>query len=155
MVVVMSACVIIDTNEIMSLLVLLVSPESVGSILTGPGPLCEGDAALLTCNVTGGTALVWRNAQNFGIGEQLSPDSPSTSTVTVGGVLFTVTLLIPTSPHFVSQLSFTASADMNGEVVFCSSFSPSSGIAEDNITLQVESISKYLSICLLKLDTRC
>ena len=48
---------------------------------------------------------------------------------------------MPTSPHFVSQLSFTASADMNGEVVLCGSVSPS-GVTMENITLQVETISE-------------
>ena len=116
------------------------SLSPVGSILTGPGPLCAGHTALLTCNVTGGIALLWTYDDST-ISETLTPTSQPTSTVTVGGVLFTVTLLIPTSPHFVSQLSFNASADMNGEVVLCVSVSPS-GLSEENIILQVETISK-------------
>ena len=127
------------------LLVLLVSPENVGSIRTDTEPLCTGHTALLTCNVTGGRFISWSyDVQDdySAIGETLTPTSQQTFTVTVGGVLFTVTLLIPTSPHFVSQLSFTASADMNGEVVVCGSFSPSAGLSQENITLRVENISK-------------
>ena len=122
---------------------MLVSPESVGSILTDPGPLCAGQTALLTCNVTGGTTLVWRY-DNSRIGE-LVTQPLTTLTDTVEGVIFTVTLLMPTSPHFVSELSFTASSDMNGEVVWCAS-SSLSGVSLENITLQVERISKYVCI---------
>ena len=130
-----------DTDTI----VLLVSPESVGSILTGPGPLCEGDAALFTCNVTRGTIITWNYVtntdNNFFIGETLTPGSQPSYTDTVEGVFFSITVLMPTSTHFVSQLSFTASAEMTGEAILCRSGSPA-GVTEKSITLQVDSISK-------------
>ena len=73
--------------------------------------------------------------------------------------------------HYLSELSFTASADMNGEVVLCGSFSPSSGAAEasvpgffhigsihiraehtDNITPQVRGIIMTWAGCVLLCD---
>ena len=118
----------------MIFLVLLVSP--VGSILTDPEPLCEGVPAMLTCNVTGGTLIVWRY-NNSRIGDELE-FVQQTFNDTVGGVRFTGTLLID-SPHLVSQLNFVANDTMNGEVVLCQSI-----ISLENITLQVESTSKYI-----------
>ena len=115
----------------------------VGStIVTDPEPLCAGHPALLTCNITEGTVIAWRYV-NFSIGGTLTPASHTTSTDTVGGVLFTVALLMPTSPYFVSQLSFTASAEMNGEVVMCGGLSPSGDIVQ-SIILQVESIGNLV-----------
>ena len=33
---------------------------SISGLLTDPGPLCPGDMATLTCNITGGLAQQWR-----------------------------------------------------------------------------------------------
>ena len=126
------------------LLVLLASPESVGRRLIDPGPVCVGHTALLTCNVTGGIAINWYYTTNTGFTYTVFTSSydPPTYTETVGGVLFTVTLLMPTSPHLVSQLSFNASAEMNGETFLCQFGYPSSYVSEDRITLQVGTIGK-------------
>ena len=43
---------------------LLVSPT--GSVLTDPGPLCAGQRATLTCNITGGVALDWNYIDSSG-----------------------------------------------------------------------------------------
>ena len=128
---------------LMIFIVLLVYP--VDSTLTGSGSLCAGQTALFTCNVTGGITVLWRYVTDAGdspIGELLNPTSGPTSTDTVGGVLFTVTLLMPTRPHLVTQLNFTASANMNGGVVLCST--TTSSTSSENITLEVENVSKYL-----------
>ena len=66
----------------------------------------------------------------------------------MGGVLFTVALLMPTSPHFVSQLNFTASDTVNGNNVSCEGIyfsSGSAGLLTQAVRLQVESISKHSS----------
>ena len=56
------------------------------------------------------------------------PDDP----VEVLGVEFTVSLLMPTSPHFVSQISFVASEMMNGRILACSA-----GTSSGSVTIQV------------------
>ena len=123
---------------------MLVSPESVGRVLIDPGPICIGHTALLTCNVTGGLAINWIYVTNTGFDYTVFTSSydPPTFTETVGGVLFTATLLMPTSPHFVSQLSFNASADMNGEAFLCQFAHPSGYAIDNRITLQLESVCK-------------
>ena len=69
-------------------------------------------------------------------------------TDTVGGVLFTGTVLMPTSPHFVSQLNFTASDIMNGSNVLCEGLSGSADLLAQAVRLEVESISKHNSLLL-------
>ena len=76
----------------------------------------------------------------FGV---LTSASQPTNTDTVGGVLFTVALLMPTSPHFVSQLNFTASDIMNGSNVLCEGSSGSADLLAQAVRLEVESISKH------------
>ena len=79
------------------------------AVLTDPGPLCSGQPVLLTCNITGGVDLIW-SYNSVVIGGQISPTRPPpTGPVSVGGVQFTLTLLLA-RPDMVSKISFTATA---------------------------------------------
>ena len=104
------------------------------SVLTDPGPLCDGQPATLTCNITGGSALNW----GYGVagGEESLPTVTSAFQspliMMVGSVEFTVSLL-ETSPVFVSGISFVASTVMNGRVLTCIG----SGATDEQINLQV------------------
>jgi hypothetical protein len=49
---------------------LLTSPVS--CLLTYPGPLCPGDMAALTCNITGGQAQLWLY-NNIEVGMPIAP----------------------------------------------------------------------------------
>ena len=71
----------------------------VSAILTDPGPVCEGDTVLLTCTIPGGVQLIWRyNSAGIGNGA-VEPDSlPPTNPDTVGGVVFTLSVLEDSSP---------------------------------------------------------
>ena len=77
---------------------------------------------MLTCSVADGVAIDWfyRNGR-IGQGISLS-QPPSSDPVTVGGVLFTLTLS-QSSNSLISNLTFTASLDMDGGVVRCTGFS--------------------------------
>ena len=44
----------------MILLALVSLLPSISGLLTDPGPLCPGDMATLTCNITGGVIQQWR-----------------------------------------------------------------------------------------------
>ena len=107
----------------------------VSAILTDPGPVCTGDTVVLTCTIPGGVQLIWRY-NNEVIGDGVD---------TVGGVMFTQNLL-DSSPDLVSQLSFTASTDVNGGIIQCvGDAATSTGGFEsvsDDITVQVEQICK-------------
>ena len=104
---------------------MLLSPSS-GSLLTDPGPLCAGQTATLTCNITGTgvVSLEW-NYVAAGLqdgviaayrrGEPFSPSNP----VVVAGVEFTVSVLMSTATQVVSQISFVASSMMSGTGLDC------------------------------------
>ena len=118
----------------------------VSAILTDPGLVCEGDTVLLTCTIPGGVTLLWRyNNERIGSGvyQPASNTVPPTNPDTVGGVVFTLSLL-DSSPDLVSQLSFTASTDVNGGIIQCAGdAATSTGGFEsvfDDITVQVEQI---------------
>ncbi len=121
-------------------MLLLVLPLA-SCILTDPGPLCTGQTATLTCNITGGTRIHW-NYNVGGSGGRIptyDPDigvSPPTEPVTVNGVEFTVSVLM-TQPHLVSTISFVPSAMMNGGELVCIGFSGL--LVSEAITLHVDS----------------
>ena len=75
----------------------------------------------LTCTIPGGVSLGWRyNNVLIGGGTYVPVTNtvPPTNPDTVGGVVFTHSLL-DSSPDLVSQLSFTASSDVNGGIIQC------------------------------------
>ena len=116
----------------------------VSAILTDPGLVCEGDTVLLTCTIPNGILLVWGyEGEVIGNGVYRPPNVPPTNPDTVGGVVFTHSLL-DSSPDLVSQLSFTASSDVNGGVIQCVGDAATStdGVesVSDVITVQVEQI---------------
>ena len=119
-------------------LVLLVSP--VGSVLTDPGPLCEGRTVVLNC--TGGQGHDWRYDMSRGvIINNIVP--PPTEPVELSGVQFTFSQLSP-SPHLITQISFMSSQEMNGRILTCTSLSVGS-IETSEVTLTiVEGDSKLI-----------
>ena len=120
---------------------MLTSPAVATTTLPDPGPLCAGQTAVLTCSVTDGENIRWRYRDET-VGALLSlSQPPPPDPVTVGGVQFTLTLS-QNSNSLISQLSFTASPDMDGGVVSCTGFSGT--FSDDEITLQVEMICKSL-----------
>ncbi len=124
------------------------------SVLTNPGPLCTGQTATLTCNITGGTRISWiynvrGSVETIPTFNPNAGISPPTEPVTVNGVEFTVSVLMPTSPHLVSIISFVASAMTNGGILACIGFS--SAQVEEEVTLQVESFSELENTSLAKL----
>ena len=115
------------------------------AILTDPGPVCEGDTVVLNCTITVGAFLRW-NYNDVLIGGGLYAPSinkvPPTNPDTVGGVVFTHSLL-DSSPDIVSQLSFTASADVNCGIILCAGHDASFAQGDidnilDDITVQVD-----------------
>ena len=105
---------------------------------------------LLTCTIPGGVTLGWRyNSDNGLIGNGVYQPAnnivPPTNPDTVRGVVFTHSLL-DSSPDLVSQLSFTASDDMNGGVIRCVGDAATStdGVesVSDDIIVQVEQFCK-------------
>ena len=126
---------------------MLVSPASSALTLTDQGPLCTGQTATLTCNITGGTTLNWDYIVDNVIGSIPTYDPiinvfPPPDPVTVFGVEFTVTVLMPTSPILVSRISFTASTIMNARILQCSGI-VGSMVESESTTLQVVSAGKY------------
>ena len=120
----------------------------VSAILTDPEPVCTGDTVLLTCTIPGGVSLTWSyNNERIGGGRYVPVTNtvPPTNPNTVGGVVFTHSLL-DSSPDLVSQLSFTASTDVDGGVIQCvGDAATSTGgfeVVSDDITVQVEQICK-------------
>ena len=114
----------------------------VSAILTDPGLVCEGDTVLLTCTIPMGVQLIWRyNGDLIGNGavqpDRLPPDNPDT----VGGVVFTLNVLDDTSPDLVSQLSFTASTDMDGGTIECAGFDGTNSVSDDTV-IQVGQMCK-------------
>ena len=115
----------------------------VSAILTDPGLVCEGDPVVLTCTIPMGVQLIWRyNGDLIGNGavqpDRLPPDNPDT----VGGVVFTLSLLEDTSPDdLVSQLSFTASTDMDGGTIQCAGTNGTSSVSDDSV-IQVGQMCK-------------
>ena len=86
------------------------SPAS--SILTGPGTLCTGQRATFTCNITDGIDLTW----TYGADRLLTIDidtDPLLDPVMVMSdtITFTVSRLMPTTTHLVSEISFTGGQD--------------------------------------------
>ena len=119
----------------------VLSPAVATTILPDPGPLCAGQTAVLTCSVADGVTIDWLY-RNGCIGPSLSLSQPPPSgPVTVGGVEFTLTLSQNSNP-LISQLSFTASPDMDGGVVRCTGGLFDGTFRSDEITLQVEMICK-------------
>ena len=116
--------------------------SSASSVLTDPGPLCPGQTTTLTCNITGGSRLNWDYDAGTGMRGRIATINPSldalpsSNPVLVFGVEFTVSLLMPTSPHFVSQISFQASAMMTSGVIHCfTAVAPA--VVDESVTLQV------------------
>ena len=120
-------------------------PVSVSGTLSGPGTVCLGDTATLTCNITGAITLVWLFGNNleitsldtgggvFGLGER--------PPVVMFGLAFSFSVLA-TSPQFVSQLRFVPDDDsfiMNGAPVTCRE-AAGSGDFRETITTAVAAI---------------
>ena len=120
----------------------MLSPAVATTTLPDPGPLCAGQTAVITCSVADGVNLRWRYRNEF-VGSVISlNEPPPPDPVTVGGVQFTLTLSQNSNP-LISQLSFTASPDMDGGVVRCSGGIADGTFPSDEITLQVEMICKF------------
>ena len=114
-----------------------------GTTLPDPGPLCANQTAVLTCSVTDGVTIRWRYRNKF-VGSIISlNEPPSSDPVTVEGVQFTRTLS-QNSTHLISQLSFTASPDMDGGGVRCTGGLSDGTFPFDEITLQVEILRKSI-----------
>ena len=97
---------------------------------------------LLTCTVPEGVQLLWRyNGASIGSGAVEPGRLPPINPDTVEGVEFTHSLLECASPDLVSQLSFTASTDMDGGTIQCVGTDGTS-IVTDDIVIQVEQICK-------------
>ena len=127
--------------QILLVIAVVLSPAVATTTLSDPGPLCAGQPAVLTCSVADGVTIRWRyRGETVGSLLALS-QPPSPDPVTVGGVQFTLTLS-QNSTHLISQLSFTASPDIDGSVVRCTGFSDT--FSSDEITLQVEMICKSI-----------
>ena len=117
----------------------------VSAILTDPGPVCEGDTVVLNCTIPAGVLLRWNyNDERIGGGIYAPSinEVPPTNPDTVGNVVFTHSLL-DSSPDIVSQLSFTASADVNCGIILCAGRDAASAEDDydnilDDITVQVE-----------------
>ena len=121
----------------------MLSPAVATTTLPDPGPLCAGQTAVLTCSVANGTTIRWRYRGGT-VGPLISlTQPPSSDPVTEGGVQFTLTLSGQNSNPLISQLSFTASPDMDGGVVRCTGES-GGGFSSDVRTLQVEMICKSI-----------
>ena len=121
----------------------MLSPAVATTTLSDPGPLCVGQTAVLTCSVADGVSIRWRYRDET-VGALISlSQPPSSGPVTVGGVQFTLTLS-QSSNSLISQLSFTASLDMDGGVVRCTGFSGTFSSGE--ITLQVEMMCKSIIV---------
>ena len=122
----------------------VLSPAVATTTLPDPGPLCIGQTAVLTCSVTDGVSIEWFY-RDVAIGPFLSPTvPPSSNPVTVGGVQFTLTLS-QNSNSLISNLSFTASPDMDDGVVRCLGESRGGAFSPDERTLQVEVICKSVN----------
>ena len=120
----------------------MLSPAVATTTLSDPGPLCVGQTAVLTCSVADGVTIRWIYRNEF-VGSVISlNEPPPPDPVTVGGVQFTLTLSQDNNP-LISQLSFTASPDMDGGVVRCSGGIADGTFSSDAITLQVEMICKF------------
>ncbi len=127
---------------------MLVSPAS--SVLTDPGPLCRDQPATLTCNITGGTVLIWNYDADGTMPVQLAIINLGTNTlapadpvVTPDGVAITVSLLMPTDLQLVSQISFVATDSVNGAEIVCTGVTRAGTLVPDeSVTLQVFTISK-------------
>ena len=129
--------------QILSVIAVVLSPAVATTTLSDPGPLCAGQTAVLTCSVADGVTIRWRYRNEF-VGPVVSPSlPPSPDPVTVGGVQFTLTLSQNSNP-LISQLSFTASPDMDGGVVRCTGGIADGTFPADEITLQVEMICKSI-----------
>ena len=97
---------------------------------------------MLTCSVADGVTIRWRYRNDF-VGSLLSLSlPPPPDPVTEGGVQFTLTLS-QSSNSLISQLSFTASPDMDGGVVQCQGES-GGAFSFDERTLQVETLRKSI-----------
>ena len=124
-----------------------VSEVSATTTLTASGPLCADQTTVLTCTVPQGISIRWtyRGSQFGGL---ITPSQPPPSgPISVSGVEFTLSLLEDSSPDLVSQLSFTASTDVDGAVVVCAGVSPTGldgmvDVSTGSITLQVQQICK-------------
>ena len=120
---------------------------SATTTLTASGPLCADQTAVLTCTVPQGRSIRWTYSGSQ-FGGLITPSQPPPSDpIPVEGVEFTLSLLEGTSPDLVSQLSFTASTDVNGAVVVCAGVSPTGPdgmqeVSTGDITLQVQQICK-------------
>ena len=122
----------------------VLSPAVATTTLSDPGPLCVGETAVLPCSVADGVTITWFY-RDESIGLSISPSQPPSNRpsnpVTVGGVQFFRTVN-QNGTHLISQLSFTASLDMDGSEVRCTGLS--GGIfSSDERTLQVEMLCKY------------
>ena len=130
-------------NSLPNYAAVVLTPAVATTTLSDPGPLCAGQTAVLTCSVADGVSIEWFY-RDVAIGPFISPAvPPSSNPVTVGGVQFTRTLS-QNSNSLTSQLSFTASPDMDGSVVRCLGESPSDAFSDVEITLQVEMICKSI-----------
>ena len=131
-------------NSLPNYVAVVLSPAVATTTLPDPGPLCAGQTAVLTCSVTDGVNIRWRyRDENVGAVLSLS-QPPSSDPVTVGGVQFTLTLSSQNSNPLISNLSFTASPDMDGGVVRCTGGIADGTFPSDEITLQVEMICKSI-----------
>ncbi len=122
----------------------------VNSVLTDPGPLCRDQPSTLTCNITGGTTLIWNYDPDGTMPFQLSIINLATDTfpppdpvVTPAGVAITVSLLMPTDLQLVSQISFVATDSVNGDTISCGGLTRAGTVVPpESVTLQVFTMSK-------------
>ena len=122
----------------------MLSPAVATTTLSDPGPLCANQTVVLTCSVADGAAIRW-TYRGETVGPLLSLSlPPPPDPVPVGGIQFTLTLSSQNSNPLISNLSFTASPDMDGGVVSCQGES-GGGFSFDERTLQVEMICKSIN----------
>ena len=130
-------------NSLPNSAAVVLTPAVATTTLPDPGPLCAGQTAVLTCSVADGVTIRWRYRNEF-VGSVISlNEPPPPDPVTEGGVQFTRTLSQNSNP-LISQLSFTASPDMDGSEVRCQGGLSDGLFPLDEITLQVEMICKSI-----------
>ena len=115
---------------------------SISGLLTDPGPLCPGDMATLTCNITGGLAQQWRY-NTMDVGDRISfltgqvPAVPAVPMV-VDGVEFRLSLLSTSgAPYLATQIAFLASERMDGGMLECATAVASAPVLTEMLTLQI------------------
>ena len=132
----------ISSGEVMILLAVVSLLPSISGLLTDPGPLCPGDMATLSCNITGGRVQQWRyNTMEVGVGIiPLAGQVPAVPAVpmVVDGVEFRLSLLSTSgAPYLATQIAFVASERMDGGMLECAVSLALPPVLIETLTIQI------------------